>query len=53
MDSSSPMTLIMIISGADPGFQVRGANLKKLRLAEGGGGPPGSVPGAFIQKFWY
>jgi hypothetical protein len=26
----------MIISGADPGFQVRGAHLKKLRRAEGG-----------------
>jgi hypothetical protein len=24
------------ISGADPGFQVRGAQLKKLRRAEGG-----------------
>jgi hypothetical protein len=23
-------------SGADPGFQVRGAHLKKLRRAEGG-----------------
>ena len=77
------MTLIMyilrLISGADPGFQVRGgANLKKLRRAEGGaknfgvfrvknhdftpknyiysnfmmrgGGGPGSVPGASIQK---
>ena len=34
------MTLIMYIlrlmSGADPGFQVRGADLKKLRRAEGG-----------------
>ena len=26
----------MIISGADPGFQVRGAHLKKLGRAEGG-----------------
>ena len=26
----------MCISGADPGFQVRGAHLTKLRLAEGG-----------------
>jgi hypothetical protein len=24
------------MSGADPGFQVRGAHLKKLRRAEGG-----------------
>ena len=24
------------MSGADPGFQVRGADLKKLRRAEGG-----------------
>ena len=65
-----------LISGADPGFQARGADLKKLRRAEGGanifgvfrvknhdftpkilffpilwgGGPPGSVPGASIQK---
>ena len=34
------MTLIMYIlrlmSGADPGFQVRGTDLKKLRRAEGG-----------------
>ena len=34
------MTLIMyilrLISGADPGFQVSGADLKKLRRAEGG-----------------
>ena len=34
------MTLIMyilrLISGEDPGFQVRGADLKQLRLAEGG-----------------
>ena len=33
------MTLIMYILrsiGADPGFQVRGAHLKKLRRAEGG-----------------
>jgi hypothetical protein len=40
LDSSSAMTLIMYIlrlmSGADPGFQVRGADLKKLRRAEGG-----------------
>ena len=26
----------MYIPGADPGFQVRGAHLEKLRLAEGG-----------------
>ena len=26
----------MIIPGADPGFQVRGAHFKKLRRAEGG-----------------
>jgi hypothetical protein len=26
----------MHISGADPGFQARGADLKKLRRAEGG-----------------
>ena len=26
----------MSYSGADPGFQVRGEHLKKLRLAEGG-----------------
>ena len=75
------MTLIMYIlrlmSEADPGFQVRGADLKKLRRVEGGannfgvfrvkknhdftpifffpiiwggGKPPGSVPGASIQK---
>ena len=25
----------VMFSGADPGFQVRGAHLKKLRLAEG------------------
>ena len=25
-----------MITGADPGFQVRGAHLKKLRRAEGG-----------------
>ena len=25
-----------LISGADPGFQARGADLKKLRRAEGG-----------------
>ena len=34
------MTLIMyilrLISGADPGFQVRGPRLKKLRRADGG-----------------
>ena len=46
MDSSSAMTLIMYIlrsiSGADPGFQVRGGGggggqtLKKLGRAEGG-----------------
>ena len=43
MDSSSAMTLIMyilrLISGADPGFQVRGADLKTLRRAEGGVAP--------------
>ena len=27
---------MIYISGADPGFQVRGAHLKKLRRAEGG-----------------
>ena len=26
----------MSLSGADPGFQVRGAHLKKLHRAEGG-----------------
>ena len=26
----------MVVAGADPGFQVRGAHLKKLRRAEGG-----------------
>jgi hypothetical protein len=26
----------MYIAGADPGFQVRGGHLKKLRRAEGG-----------------
>jgi hypothetical protein len=26
----------LTFSGADPGFQVRGAHLKKLRRAEGG-----------------
>jgi hypothetical protein len=26
---------MLLISGADPGFQVRGAHLKKLRRAEG------------------
>ena len=26
----------MHVTGADPGFQVRGAHLKKLRRAEGG-----------------
>ena len=66
------------MSGADPGFQARGADLNKLRRVEGGaniygvfrvknhdftpsnynfsnfkgggGVPPGSVPGASIQK---
>ena len=41
------MTLIMHILrsiGADPGFQVREAHLKKLRQAEG------SAPGTSIQK---
>jgi hypothetical protein len=28
--------IIWLISGADPGFQVRGAYLEKLRRAEGG-----------------
>ena len=28
--------LALLYSGADPGFQVRGAHLKKLRQAEGG-----------------
>jgi hypothetical protein len=68
---------LRLISGADPGFQVRGSDLKKLRRAEGGanifgvfrvknhdftptiiffpilwggGAPPGSAPGASIQK---
>ena len=27
---------IELVAGADPGFQVRGAHLKKLRRAEGG-----------------
>jgi hypothetical protein len=39
LDSSSVMTLIMYILrsiGADPGFQVRGTHLKKLRRAKGG-----------------
>ena len=27
----------LLYSGADPGFQVRGAHIKKLRRAEGGG----------------
>jgi hypothetical protein len=27
---------VLYVSGADPGFQVRGAHLKKLRRAEGG-----------------
>ena len=38
MDSSSAITLIMYIlrsSGANPRYQVRGAQLKKLRRAEG------------------
>ena len=26
----------MVLQGADPGFQIRGAHLKKLRRAEGG-----------------
>ena len=68
--------ILRLISGADPGFQARGADLKKLRRVEGGanifgvfrvkkitilrqfffpqlyggGKPPGSVPGASIQK---
>jgi hypothetical protein len=29
-------TINLTITGADPGFQVRGAHLKKLRRAEGG-----------------
>ena len=28
--------ILISLPGADPGFQVRGAHLKKLRLAEGG-----------------
>ena len=40
MDSSSAMTLIMyilrLISGADPGFQVRGGGLKKIAPSGGG-----------------
>ena len=54
------MTLIMYIlrlmSGADPGFQVRGADLKKLRRADGGANifgvfrVYGGGPGASIQK---
>jgi hypothetical protein len=31
-----PCGLLVSITGADPGFQVRGAHLKKLRRAEGG-----------------
>ena len=30
------MTSLYEKAGADPGFQVRGAHLKKLRRAEGG-----------------
>jgi hypothetical protein len=30
------MYILRLISGADPGFQARGADLKKLRRAEGG-----------------
>jgi hypothetical protein len=30
------MYILRSISGADPGFQVRGAELKELRRAEGG-----------------
>ena len=65
------MYILRLISGADPGFQVRGGGAdlnfvwgisceksrfyaKKLyffQFYEGGGGtPPGSVPGASIQK---
>jgi hypothetical protein len=75
------MYILRLISGAYPGFQVRGADLKQLRREEGGAiivgvfrvknheftptnyifsnfmggrghrvGPPGSVPGASIQK---
>jgi hypothetical protein len=39
LDSSSAMTLIMyilrLISGADPGFQVRGTDLKKIAPSGG------------------
>ena len=30
------MLILLWYSGADPGFQVRGAHLKKLHRAEGG-----------------
>jgi hypothetical protein len=60
------MTLIMyilrLISGADPGFQVRGDGLKEncdgrenfggisCEKSRGGGVAPGTPPGASIQK---
>jgi hypothetical protein len=34
--SRNTMFSLTTRSGADPGFQVRGAHLKKLRRAEGG-----------------
>jgi hypothetical protein len=34
--STNISVLLGLISGADPGFQVRGAHFKKLRRAEGG-----------------
>ena len=36
MEEIYKFTIWMLISGADPGFQVRGRTLKKLRRAEGG-----------------
>ena len=36
LPSCMPCGLLVSITGADPGFQVRGAHLKKLRRAEGG-----------------
>ena len=49
------MTLIMYILrsiGADPGFQVRGAHLKKLRRAEGGAKIFGVFRVKNIYSFW-